>query len=106
METTVKERLITFISSIGISKNKFETICGLGSRYVSNISVSIQPDKIKKISLNFPQLNTGWLLTGEGEMLNATNKTGDIKGNNNTSIAGNGNKVHHPTDTEKFLFEM
>lgn len=69
METTVKERLIRYISYKGLSKNKFETICGFGSRYVSNISVSISPDKIKIISLKFPDLNTGWLLTGEGEML-------------------------------------
>lgn len=69
MGTTVKERLIQYINHKGLSKNKFETICGFGSRYVSNISVSIPPDKIKIISLNFPDLNTGWLLTGEGEML-------------------------------------
>lgn len=69
METTVKERLIQYINYKGLSKNKFETICGFGSRYVSNISVSIPPDKVKIISLKFPDLNTGWLLTGEGEML-------------------------------------
>ena len=69
MEETVKDRLIQFIEYLGLSKNRFEEVCGLSKRYVSNISVSIQPDKIKKISLNFPQLNTGWLLTGEGSML-------------------------------------
>lgn len=69
MEETVKDRLIHFIEYLGLSKNRFEEVCGLSKRYVSNISVSIQPDKIKKISLNFPQLNTGWLLTGEGSML-------------------------------------
>ena len=65
----VKERLICFIEHKGLSKNKFEKICGLSTRYVSNISQSIQPDMVKKIALNFPELNTGWLLTGEGEML-------------------------------------
>lgn len=69
MEDSVKARLIRFIDSKGLSKNKFEEICGLSKRYVSNISVSIQPDKVKKISLMFPDLNTGWLLTGDGEML-------------------------------------
>lgn len=67
--TTVQERLLEFIEYLGISKNKFEQLCGLSSRYVSNISVSIQPDKVKKISLKYPELNPGWLLTGEGEML-------------------------------------
>jgi hypothetical protein len=69
MEDSVKQRLIKFINFKKLSKNKFEVICGLGSRYVSNISVSIQPDKINRISLNFPDLSTGWLMTGEGEML-------------------------------------
>ena len=66
---TVKERLAAFIEFKGLSKNKFEQMCGLSRRYASNISRSIQPDKIEKISLAFPDLNTGWLLTGEGEML-------------------------------------
>lgn len=66
---TVKEWLAAFIEFKGLSKNKFEQMCGLSRRYASNISRSIQPDKIEKISLAFPDLNTGWLLTGEGEML-------------------------------------
>ncbi len=69
MYKTVKERLAAFIEFKGLSKNKFEQMCGLSRRYASNISRSIQPDKIEKISLAFPDLNTGWLLTGEGEML-------------------------------------
>ena len=69
METTVKQRLIDFIEYKGLSKNKFEKTVGLSTGYVGNMRVSIQPDKIMKIALNFPDLNTGWLLTGEGEML-------------------------------------
>lgn len=69
MATTVKDRVILFIEYKGISKNAFEKACGLSTRYVSNMRQSIQPDKIKKIALAFPELNTGWLLTGEGEML-------------------------------------
>lgn len=69
MVNTVQERLIAFIDYKGITKNKFETLCGLGKRYVSNISRSISPDVVKKISLTFPELNLGWVMTGEGEML-------------------------------------
>lgn len=36
---------------------------------MSNIRVSIQPDKIYSIAKCYPELNTGWLLTGDGEML-------------------------------------
>lgn len=69
MVNTVQERLIAFIDYKGITKNKFENLCGLGKRYVSNISRSISPDVVKKISLTFPDLNMGWVMTGEGEML-------------------------------------
>jgi phage repressor protein C with HTH and peptisase S24 domain len=72
MDDTVKDRLLRFIKYKGLSKNRFEETCGFSKRYVSNISQSIQPDKVKKISLNFPELNVGWLLTGEGEMLRET----------------------------------
>lgn len=58
-----------FINYKGLSKNKFEMNCGLSTRYVSNISRSISPAVIKKISLIYPELNMGWVLTGEGEML-------------------------------------
>ena len=69
METTVKERLALFIKAQGISVNKFEKMCGFSTGYVANMRKSLQPDKIMSIVQNFPMLNTGWLLTGEGEML-------------------------------------
>ena len=69
METTVKERLLKFIKFKELSTHKFEKTCGLSTGYVANIRVSIQPDKIQKIAHKFSELNTGWLLTGEGNML-------------------------------------
>lgn len=75
MQDTVKQRLRAFIELKKISINRFEKETGLSTGYVNNIRVSIQPDKVKKIAMRFPDLNTGWLLTGEGEMLkNATDK--------------------------------
>ena len=68
----VKQRLKSFIESQDISINQFEKLCGLSSGYVGNIRVSIQPGKLSNISHRFPDLNTGWLLTGEGEMLKKT----------------------------------
>ena len=93
----VKERLLYFIATQGLSKNAFEVKCGLSKRYVSNISVSVSPSTIEKISLHFPFLNTGWLLTGEGEMIKGqggnTIVTGDVSGNGNNIVAGNGNQI-------------
>lgn len=94
METTVKQRLISFIEFLGISKNAFETACGLSTRYVSNITNSVTPQKLKQISLKFPELNTAWLLTGDGEMLKPQPQVlqNNYNGNNNY-VVGNGNNV-------------
>lgn len=69
MDGTVQDRLIEFIKYKGLTKNRFETMCGLGKRYVSNISKSISPDVAQRISLTFPELNMGWVMAGTGEML-------------------------------------
>lgn len=69
MNQTVKERLILFIRSLNISQAKFEKQCGFANGYVNNIRKSITTDKLQQIALNYPELNKGWLLTGEGEML-------------------------------------
>ena len=66
---TVKSRLIAFIAYLGIGQGKFEKNCGLANAYVANIRESVTPKKLQQISQRYPELNTGWLLTGEGEML-------------------------------------
>lgn len=84
---TIKERLISFIKSLGIGQGKFESQCGLANGYVNNIRRSITPEKLQQIALCFPMLNTGWLMTGEGEMLKQDSyniKTGEVVGNGNS----------------------
>lgn len=63
METTVKERLKIFIGSLKVGQGAFEKSVGLSNGYINNIKNSIQPDKVQKIALCYPQLNTGWLMT-------------------------------------------
>ncbi|MEG1575063.1 MAG: hypothetical protein RR341_08355, partial [Bacteroidales bacterium] len=61
--------------------------------YVNAIRVSIQPATLHKIAMCFPELNTGWLMVGEGEMLKPTPNTykniafGN-KGDNNNIVQG------------------
>lgn len=69
MNSSVKERIKLFLKHKGIGQNKFADIIGVSSGYVNNIRKSIQPDKLDRIAKHFPELNTGWLMTGEGEML-------------------------------------
>lgn len=66
---TVKERLKVYIDYKGLSMRKFCLSIGVSPSYVNNINQSIQPQKIDSITNHYPDLNTGWLLTGEGEML-------------------------------------
>ncbi len=77
---TVKERTIKFIKHLGIPVRQFEREAKLSYGYVSNMRVSIQPNKLTNISKRFPQLNTGWLLTGEGEMLKGNSSTPEDTG--------------------------
>lgn len=66
---SVKQRIIDFIKHVGISQRAFEKAIGLSNGYINNISVSIGHDKLLRISQHFPELNTEWLMTGEGQML-------------------------------------
>lgn len=93
----VKSRLKKFLQHENLGQKAFEEYCGLANGYVNNIRRSITPSKLQQIALHFPQLNTGWLLTGEGEMLktqsNHTVVTGDVSGNGNQFVAGNNNHI-------------
>ena len=66
---TAKDRLIQFIKTKGIGQGKFEKACGLSNGWVNNVKATIKDDKLQKIARQYPELNTVWLLTGEGEML-------------------------------------
>lgn len=55
------------------------------------------------IQRKFPELNTDWLLTGEGEMLNDTSSYIVNSDHHGTSVAGNGNNVNTTSALEKAL---
>lgn len=82
---TIKERLILFIKYLNIGQGKFESRCGLANGYVNNIRRSITPEKLQQIVRQYPELNSGWLMTGEGQMLKeSTTNVGEISGSGNT----------------------
>lgn len=101
---SVKERLILYIKYLGIGQRKFEIKCGLANGYINNIRQSITPEKLQKISLHNPELNTGWLMTGEGEMLktSVTIENGD----GSTQVIGDCNHVSTPSTIDKALEEI
>lgn len=72
----VKQRLEAYLAYKGVTKAEFGRTIGVSSAFVSSIRVSIQPDKIKKISEAYPDLNTEWLLTGKDPMLRSQERGG------------------------------
>lgn len=74
MPTTVKERLIAFLDYECVNKSEFGRRIGVSSAFVTSMRKSLQPDKIRLIQAEFPNLNINWLLTGEGSMLKEDSK--------------------------------
>lgn len=68
----VKNRLITLIDKLCISKAEFERECGLSNGYVNSIKNSIGSKGVSLIIRRYPSVNRVWLMTGEGEMLKPT----------------------------------
>lgn len=95
METTVKQRLITFIDFLGISPAEFQRNCGLSSGFVNNISKGIGTRALLKIESEYPQLNTRWLITGQGPMTASTSGViqNNFSGNNNYILGGSVNTI-------------
>jgi len=70
----VKERLREYLKYKKINERQFCLSIGVSTSYIHSIRVSIQPQKLSSIAEYYPDLNTSWLLTGEGEMVNNNDK--------------------------------
>ena len=75
MTQTVKERLLSYLKFKGLSQGKFERMCGLSNGYVNNLRRSVTAEKLAVIKSVCTDLNSDWLLTGEGKMLNYDDET-------------------------------
>lgn len=60
-----------YISCKDISIREFERKIGVSNGYIKSLRKSPTADKLSSIIHAFPDLNREWLLTGDGEMLNA-----------------------------------
>ena len=69
MESTIKQRLIEYLSYRNIGQNKFEKMAGISNGYISNIKSNIGSSILTKIFNVSKDLNPDWLLYGEGSML-------------------------------------
>lgn len=71
----IKTRLIDFArKQYDFGQNKFEEYCGIPRGTINNIKVGggISTNTLTKIIVKCPELNTNWLLSGNGKMLNQT----------------------------------
>lgn len=69
----VKERLLEFLRHKRMSQTEFTRLLGVSSTYIGAMRRSLSDDKVRKLRKLFPDLNTAWLLYGDGEMLMADN---------------------------------
>lgn len=65
----IQERLRKYIEVKSLTPKQFEQISGLSNGSFSKLSDNTRRSTVNRISIAFPDLNTSWLLTGEGEML-------------------------------------
>lgn len=83
-----KERLKTFISSKNLTNAAFEKSLGLSNGYINSMRKGLGYDKLEQLSNLYTDLNMGWLLTGEGEMLisSTSNITSEPKSDKDIKI--------------------
>jgi hypothetical protein len=65
----IRERILKYLESKGISRYKFYQITGLSNGFLDKDG-AIGSDKCEIIIYHFNDINPRWLLTGDGEMLN------------------------------------
>jgi len=104
---TVKERLIQFLNSQGISQRAFAEDIGVSSGYVNSIRVSIQPDKLHRIAKQYPKLNIAWLVSGDGEMFKSAEpiKSESLDDNFQNSILNAISAVEKIAESNRMLAE-
>lgn len=75
--TSIKERILHFIENQDIKISKFYTESGVSYGILSQKS-KITEDNIVKFLTKYPQVNSEWLLTGEGSMLKEEKRNGVV----------------------------
>lgn len=94
----MNERILNFIEYLGISVSEFERNCNLSNGAVSKMGDNTRRSTLNKIYNVYPQLNTDWLLTGKGSMLN------DSKAELAQPNTANENAIDTLSDYETWLF--
>lgn len=79
MSSEVKTRLLEYLRHKRISQIDFTKSIGVSSTYIGAMRRSISDDKMARIRKNYPDLNTSWLLYGEGKMLREETRESEVR---------------------------
>ena len=93
----IKQRLLQFADSQGIPKMEFyEKISVPQSNFGGkSMESSLASSKITEILMQYPELNSDWLLLGRGEMLRPANQAvGNISHSTAVGVNVNGNDIN------------
>lgn len=85
-----KERIKEFISYLGLTNASFEKSLGLSNGYINSMRKGLGYDKLEQLSNMYPELNMGWFLMGEGDM---------VKIGTEPSLQ----VIHHPKTPDKIV---
>ena len=99
----LRQRVLEYCKRKNIAVSRFEKECNLANGYFNQVKKRPSLDKIESISRAFPDLNTDWLLTGEGEMLRQNIQQA---GDNSTQVHGTNNHVNNPRVLEMAMNEI
>lgn len=69
MASEVKERLLEYLRFKRMTQTEFTQLMGVSGAYVGAMRRSLSDEKVNKMRKLFPDLNTSWLLYGDGEMI-------------------------------------
>lgn len=67
-----KERLRAYLKLKGISQTDFLNSIGASPGYIAAMSKGFGPRYEPMVREKYPDLNIGWILTGDGQMLNGS----------------------------------
>lgn len=112
-----KERLLIFIRYKNLNNSTFEKIMSLSNGYINSMRKGLGYDKLEHLSISFPELNMGWLLTGEGPMLkneqmedkvvtNATNTSNTQIAHTSTATQTANKPMDTPSNNNALLYKM
>lgn len=101
----IKQRILDFADSLGISKREFYSRIGV-SRGTLEAKTGITEDILAKFIAMYPDVSIEWLMTGEGEMIRHMQKVGDVNDSSLTGVNVYGTDININPDAYNTLLEI